>query len=138
MSFQNLHDDWTRPDNSHLTAKQLSFRLPVHVAAKLAALCELYPSRNRTQIVADLLSLAIDHLEQNMPVELGKPLPDAKTDDGQKVFYGVGVRADFRTAANNCYAAYEEEQGIQQPGTLYGPLLVTEKMVTEKGSGGKP
>jgi hypothetical protein len=133
MPFQTLHDEWTRPDNSHLTTKQFSFRLPVHVAAKIAALCELYPSRNRTQIVADLLSLSIDRLEEEMPMALGKPLSGAKTTDGEQVFYGVGLRADFRTSANNWYAAYEEEQGIQQPGKLYSPLLITEEMLKGRG-----
>ena len=54
-----------RPPNgsskfTRLTAKQSSFRLPVHVAATLSALCELYPNKTRTQNVGDLLATAID------------------------------------------------------------------------------
>jgi len=41
MKASDLVTVWSAPDNSRLTAKQYSFRLPVHVAAKLAALEEL-------------------------------------------------------------------------------------------------
>jgi CRISPR/Cas system Type II protein with McrA/HNH and RuvC-like nuclease domain len=43
---------------------------PTHIAAKIAALAELYPQKNRTQIVSDLLTAAIDDLEKNLPQEL--------------------------------------------------------------------
>ena len=59
----NLTALWAGPDNSRLTSKQYSFRLPVHVAAKIAALEEMYPQRSRTQIVGDLLSAALEGVE---------------------------------------------------------------------------
>jgi hypothetical protein len=49
MKAADLVNLWNAPDNSRLTTKQLSFRLPVHVAAKLPALCDLYPNKNRTE-----------------------------------------------------------------------------------------
>ena len=55
MKTADLHQIWSAPDNSRLTAKQQSFRLPVHVAAKLEALVALFPNKTKTQIVADLL-----------------------------------------------------------------------------------
>lgn len=72
MKTSHLHDIWGGPDNTRLTKQQFSFRLPVHIAAKLAALCELYPQKNRTQIVADLLTAALDDLEENLPEGLGE------------------------------------------------------------------
>ena len=42
----DLHKVWAAPDNTRLTAKQFSFRLPVHVAAKLSALCETFPQKD--------------------------------------------------------------------------------------------
>ncbi|MBK9521376.1 MAG: hypothetical protein IPO13_07125 [Rhodocyclaceae bacterium] len=53
MKTSHLHDTWAGPDNARLVSKQFSFRLPVHIAAKIAALGEMYPRKNRTQIVAD-------------------------------------------------------------------------------------
>jgi hypothetical protein len=60
------------PDNSRLTAKQYSFRLPVHVAAKLAALVEVFPAKSRTQIVGDLLSTASDAAAEGLPSVKGR------------------------------------------------------------------
>ena len=60
MKTQHLHDVWASPDNTRLTTKQFSFRFPVHIAAKIAALCEMYPQKNRTHIVADLLAAALE------------------------------------------------------------------------------
>ena len=59
MKASDLVTVWSAPDNSRMTTKQYSFRLPVHVAAKLSALEELYPTKSRTQLVGDLLSAAI-------------------------------------------------------------------------------
>jgi hypothetical protein len=134
MSIKHLHHNWSGPDNSQLTAKQFSFRLPVHIAAKLAALCELYPSRNRTQIVADLLDHAMNLLEAELPMELGSPaFDDGKASPDKGPFHCSGMRAKFRDRANQIYEAYEMEQGIQQPGQLYQPLLVTKSMIEQQG-----
>ena len=59
MKASTLHDVWASPDNTRLTPKQFSFRLPIHVAAKIAALCDMYPQKTRTQIIADLLTSAL-------------------------------------------------------------------------------
>ena len=48
MKASDLANIWASPDNFRLTSKQSSFRLPVHVAARLAALSEIYPQRTKT------------------------------------------------------------------------------------------
>lgn len=131
MSELSMHEQWSKPDNSNLTAKQFSFRLSVHIAAKLGALCELYPTRNRTQIVADLLDLAINHVENTLPMELGERFGQATAETGETVHFLAGVRGEFRDKANELYYCYETEQGINQPGKLYGPFLVTESMIKD-------
>ena len=67
MKAADLHQLWSSPDNSKLTSKQYSFRLPVHVAAKIQALCDMYPNKTRTEIVGDLLSSALSEVEQGLP-----------------------------------------------------------------------
>lgn len=109
MKSNQLHDLWTSPDNSRLTSKQFSFRLPVHIAAKIAALCEIYPQKNRTQIVADLLTTAIDDLEKHLPEAPGEPVEENWNDDiarevgeeeGVQLYYLGGMRGWFRNTAN--------------------------------------
>lgn len=38
----------------------------MHVAAKISALCEMFPQRAKTQIINDLLSTALEQLEKSL------------------------------------------------------------------------
>lgn len=118
MKASDLVNVWGAPDNSRLTAKQSSFRLPVHVAAKLSALCELYPTKTRTEIVGDLLAAAISEVEKELPcyegAEIGRH-PD--TDEILHESYGPAVR--FRELADMYYQDLEKELGNPSPRGLY-------------------
>ena len=125
MKASDLATVWGAPDNSRVTAKQYSFRLPVHVAAKLAALEELYPTRSRTQLVGDLLSAAIADIETTLPSRAGRfVLKDQDT--GEDMFEEEGPSATFKKLANKHYQAIESELGNNKPGLVYpGPYFVT-------------
>lgn len=142
MKASQLHDLWDSPDNSRLTTKQFSFRLPVHIAAKIAALCEMYPQKNRTHIVADLLTSALDELEKNLPEALGNRMDDATQQDFaenaamegeeyEEMFTLGGSRARFRNIANLHYAEIEKELGNENPTQLF-PEIVGKKSDFEK------
>ncbi len=143
MKTSHLHDMWASPDNSRLTSKQFSFRLPVHIAAKIAALCEIYPQKNRTQIVADLLTAALDDLEKSLPEALGSPLePSLQHDlaenaaiegkDYEEMFYLGGTRARFRHVANKHYLELEKELGNEKPEPLFHEIWVTKSDFANK------
>lgn len=119
MKASDLVTVWSAPDNSRLTAKQYSFRLPVHVAAKLAALEELYPTRSRTQLVGDLLTAAIAEVETNLERHAGVPLGHKHPDTGEELYTEAGQMADYRLAANRHYQAIETELGNENPGVLF-------------------
>lgn len=122
MKSSELHKLWDAPDNSRLTSKQFSFRLPVHVAAKLAALCELYPRKSRTEIVGDLLSTVLEEVEQGLPYRVDS---DEDVAEGRKHFGPgyepeiTGPREDFRHFANKHYQELERELGNESPGLIY-------------------
>jgi hypothetical protein len=129
MKTQHLHDVWSSPDNNRLTSKQFSFRLPVHLAAKIAALSEIYPQKNRTQIVADLLSAALDDLEKNLPMNI-VPIDEHQQQyedehahrEGRptEVLYEMGgARAKFRNITNRHYKDLEKELGNESPSDIY-------------------
>lgn len=87
MDAKHLLTTWTGPDNSRLMRNQTSMRLSVHVAAKISALCEMFPQRSKTQITNDLLSTALDELEESFentpywgPSKEGEEVPTQKTD----------------------------------------------------------
>lgn len=144
MKTQHLHDVWASLDNSRLTTKQFSFRFPVHIAAKIAALCELYPQKNRTHIVADLLAAALDDLEKNLPAALIEQTEEENRNqqiaakhfgyEYEQVFEVYGQRGRFRELANKYYVEQENELGNEEPLPLYEKLCMTEKQFKESQS----
>jgi hypothetical protein len=118
MKSSDLVTVWSAPDNSRLTAKQYSFRLPVHVAAKLAALEALYPTRSRTLLVGDLLSAAIGEVEKTLPSYAGEPL-GPHPDTGEAMFQEAGPINRYRRLANQFYCDIEKELGNDDPSILF-------------------
>ena len=119
MKASDLVAVWSAPDNSRLTAKQYSFRLPVHIAAKLAALEELYPTRSRTQLVGDLLTAAIAEVEKNLECHAGVPTGHMHPETGEEMFFMAGQILEYHNAANKHYEAIETELGNESPGVLF-------------------
>jgi len=134
MKTANLHDLWSSPDNTRLTSKQFSFRLPTHVAAKIAALCEMYPTKNRTHVVADLLAAALEELERTMPQSLGtldtnqnmhRTVAEHEGFEYEPVYRLGGPRAQFRDLTNKHFEEIEKELGNEKPEPLYREVLIT-------------
>ena len=117
MKASDLVTVWSAPDNSRLTAKQYSFRLPVHVAAKLAALEEMYPTKSRTQLVGDLLSAAIADVERGFPFVQGQ-LIGRLPDTGVEIFDNLGDGPRYQEAATKHYNEIEKEMGNESPAKL--------------------
>ena len=142
MKASQLHDVWSSPDNSRLTSKQFSFRLPTHIAAKIAALCEMYPTKNRTQIVADLLTSSLDELERNLPEGLGFPVEDQRDyeqiaehtgEEYEAVYYLGGAKGRFHELANQHYADLEKELGNEEAGELFALRTLCASDLETKG-----
>jgi len=72
MSTEGLHRAWNDETKSRLSTTSHSFRLPIIIGAQLEALCEIYPKKNKTEIVTDLLASALEDLRKTLPTE---PLP---------------------------------------------------------------
>lgn len=124
MKASDLVNVWGAPDNTRLTAKQSSFRLPVHVAAKISALCDLYPNKTRTQIVGDLLSAALMDVEKALPSFQGPAWHTMVDDQGAELFLAVGPAADFRERTNHYYQELEKELGVENPAPFYDSDLL--------------
>lgn len=122
----DLHKIWGAPDNSRLTTKQYSFRLPVHVAAKIAALCDMFPDKTRTQLVADLLSTALDGFERTFPSIPGEEPVDVVPGTEESLYEETGPIVRYQALANEHYKALEAELGNADPKPLYNArILVT-------------
>lgn len=132
MKSSDLHSLWTAPDNSRITSKQFSFRLPVHVAAKLSALVEMYPQKTRTELVGDLLATALDEVVKGMPLIQGK-FYDHDPDTGDELYEDVGPAPRFWKLADKYYKELEREMGIENPPSL-SEAMRKPKISDEEGS----
>jgi hypothetical protein len=111
METKHLLKTWIGPDNSRLMRNQTSMRLSVHVAAKISALCELFPQRTKTQFVNDLLSTALNDLECSL--EDTHPWEDRE--EGQKTDYQALVKKHLtEIEASDGGAAAEATPGVRK------------------------
>ena len=78
-----------------LTAREYPVRLPVHDAARVAALAEMYPHMGDERIITDLLSAALDELEAALPYRPGDRVI-AEDDHGDPIYEDVGPTPRFQ------------------------------------------
>jgi hypothetical protein len=123
MKATDLHKIWSAPDNSRLTLNELPLRLPVHVAARIQALADMYPAKNRGEIVADLLAAALADVEKGFPPVMGSCVgQDDKT--REQLFEDVGPVVQYQRLANDYYLAMEKELGNPKAQPLFaGPVI---------------
>ena len=111
MKPSDLVTVWNAPDNTRLTAKQYTIRLPIRVAAQIAALCDLYPNKNRTELIGDLLASALDAVSEALPSTEGRPFD---TPEGT-MYEAAGPWADFPKLTNKYIKELEAELSDSAP-----------------------
>ncbi|WP_168164845.1 hypothetical protein [Variovorax sp. PAMC 28711] len=105
------------------------------MAAKLAAIAEMYPTKTRTQIVGDLLSTALEDLASALPSIAGRQIDRIGTPDGPtvKVFEEVGPIGRFQVLTNKHYLELEKDLGNDQPEKFFKTeLVVIEEMTADE------
>lgn len=98
MKFRELLETWERSAGERRTPKIYSVRLPVHDAAKLATLAEMFPGRSEQDIITDLLSAALDELEAAFPYVPGNRVV-AEDEHGDPIYEDTGLTPRFQTLA---------------------------------------
>ena len=116
---------WFAPDNSRLTAKQYAFHLPAHVAAKIAALEDIYPRRSRTPLVGDLSAAAIADVEQKLPTNPGASCGRTPGAD-KELFLATGPGLTYRELAEKHYEEIERDLGNEAPSKLFWSTLLVD------------
>ena len=115
MEPQDLLVRWQEEPKHPLTPKQISIRLPIDVAAKVAALCEIYPTRTKTEIIADLVAASIDQLTRALPSEKGDLLEEECLPGQIRVYRDVGLKGRFLEGTIRHLRQLEAEIGIDEP-----------------------
>ncbi len=119
MKTKDLINVWDIPDYGKLTPKQVSIRLPILLAAKISALCEMYPRKTKTEIIVDLISTALEQLEESMPSEKGALIGNepsvSETGEFQNFSYNVyediGIKGRFSALTEKHLRIMEQEIG---------------------------
>jgi len=106
MEPRDLVKVWDAPDHSKLTPKQWSIRLPIQVAARVNALCDLYPRKSKTEIIGDLLATALEQLAEALPGEARSPAAPAG-DTG-----GSGLRGQFDALTRRYLAELDNDKDL--------------------------
>lgn len=116
MKASDLVDSWTTRDNKRLTSKQFSIRLPVHIAARISALCDMFPGKTRTDIMADLLDSALEELEKNLGHHYSED--HFEEIDGTVFYPDIGRYGDYAQLTNKYFRELEKELGNENPASL--------------------
>ena len=107
MNITDLMKVWESSASGHLTAKTYQVRLPLQDAAKIAALVEMYPRRNETEIITELLTAALNELERAMPYIQG-PRAIAHDDQGDPIYEDIGPTPRFINLSRKYRMALEK------------------------------
>ncbi|MDX2426537.1 MAG: type 1 pili tip component [Cycloclasticus sp.] len=89
MHLKELLKQWELGRPSALTDESYSIRLPVHDVARLLAFTEMYPNRTDTQIITDLLRVALDGVEEALPYIQGNEVI-GEDECGDPIYNDVG------------------------------------------------
>jgi hypothetical protein len=111
MRVKDLIDEWEQIAAEPLTAQQYTIRLPVRDAARVRALEEMYPRRSLEDLLSDLLTAALDEVEEAMPYEQGQRVI-AEDDQGDPIYEDTGPAARFRRLSEKFTQSMLHDAGI--------------------------
>ncbi len=90
MKIQDLVDSWEKDAENHRSSRELKLRIPIALAAKLQALCDLFPGQTQDKMVADLLTAALSELETTFVYRQGETVV-AEDELGDPIYADVGL-----------------------------------------------
>jgi hypothetical protein len=72
MKIRQLVNHWQSTGDDDSPKVNLRIEIPIHDAARLAALADLFPALKSEEIVAELLHCALDEVQEAFPYIKGK------------------------------------------------------------------
>lgn len=93
-NVRKLMDDWDANASGEPKDKALSIKLNAYDYARIRALAEIYNGKTENQIVSDLVSTALDEVEEAMPYIQGSKVI-AEDEFGDPVYEDVGMTPRF-------------------------------------------
>lgn len=94
VKIRDLVKEWERSASGRLAHETIPLHLDFDDAARLEALAEMYPKRNREELLAELVSAALDELEGSFPYVKGTRVV-AEDELGDPLYEDVGPTPRF-------------------------------------------
>jgi len=120
MKVKNPADSTKAPNEGglRLARKRYSFRLPIELASRLEALCEMHPQTTRAQLMGDLLGLGLAEAERAWS-GAATGLAGFHPDTRQPVYLLTGPFAEFHGLIHKHHLAMERELAQDDPQVSY-------------------
>ncbi|TWC22148.1 MULTISPECIES: hypothetical protein [unclassified Pseudomonas] len=67
MKIRELAQHWEENAKGHLTQTGYTIHLDMEAAARLAAICDMYPKRQPEELLGELIGAALEELEASFP-----------------------------------------------------------------------
>ena len=96
MKIRELARHWEQNAKGRLTRNTYQIHLDLESAARLAALCEMYPKRNAEELLGELIGAALEELEASFPYIQGQQVI-ATDEEGDPLYEDVGPTPRFLT-----------------------------------------
>jgi|TARA_B110000211_G_C13837796_1_gene446491 hypothetical protein len=96
MKLNKLMQYWEKEFSGQLSDKGYQIKLPEEDAARLEALCEMFPKYPQENLLQDLISSALDELTSSFPYVEGKEII-ARDEEGDPMYADTGPTPKFLT-----------------------------------------
>ena len=98
MKIRDLVNEWEDHARGTLSHTRWQVQLDVEAAARLAALCEMYPRRHPEDLLGELVAAALHDLEENFPYVRGSRVV-ATDEQGDPLYEDIGPTPRFLALA---------------------------------------
>lgn len=94
MNVRELMSTWESASHHSTGEENYQVRLPLKDAARIEALAGLYPGLNRDEIISQLIGVALDEVERQMPYKQGNKI--VSVDElGDPLYEDVGLTPKY-------------------------------------------
>lgn len=94
MRIKALIAHWQAEATGQLTEEQFSVCLPLKEAAKIQALVEIFPGHTQEQIISELLTAALEQMEEDLPYVPGHKVI-GHDEFGDPLYEDIGLTHKF-------------------------------------------
>lgn len=108
-----------RASGASLARKRYALRLPLAIASRLEALCEMHPHATRAQLITDLLGLGLAQVERRPSTEAVASATPFHPDMRQPIYLLTGPFSEFRGLTHKHHLAMERELDENDPQVLH-------------------